>query len=240
MIEQLDTRWSVEGTTISTISGDYWTATSYGNHVAPDVVPALAAIRERLAAAGYEFVDEPVHVVRDERTTAGTEVSFRVSHRVLFRKGEGTLVVEVSGGGATLEEAVAKAEAYVRELRYNGAPVASGRGQAKTCLEIARRLYEAHGAWLHEKGLIVVRYHTRGGSGGWMGKVARRQFEIGDLQSAPAVGRYYCTLCGRPAPRHEQKCHWDSAKKIIWYTSGCCDAPVQRGKAPRGSAPGGR
>lgn len=233
MIELLDPQWQAEGLVGGMFGGADWTTVAYGNHIVPEVVPALVTLRERLTTAGYEFVAQPVHVIREERTAGGAaeaKITYQVSHWARFRQGAGVLIAEVEGSGDTLAEAVSTAQTKIGEIRYGQAPVASGRGQATTCREIARQLFAAHGAWLAPKGQVVVPYYTRGGRGGWMGKVARRRFDPADLQAPPAGGRYYCTSCGRPAPRTRQHYEWDEAARTYTYTSRCCNAPVRRGK----------
>ncbi len=225
--------WKWEHYYESRIDGCTIACTTWGNTVLPTVVPAVIELVERLQAEGYAFDGNPVHVsktVKKESSVEPGSVSYGVGHVLYFSRGDGQLLVDVRGGGTTLAEAAAAAQATVREIRYQGVPIPGGRGQLNTCREIARRLLAEHGHHLPAVGQIVVGYLTAGGRGGWIAKTAARRFTIDELRQVPETGRYYCSQCGQPAPRNRQRYAWNQQRRGYDRLSGCCGALVQRGK----------
>lgn len=76
--------------------------------------------------------------------------------------------------------------------------LSGGKGMKTRLTEAAQTMMAAHGALLDDDAWVQVPYWTRGGRGGYLTKIAVRDFKAGELRNPPPVRRRapYCRLTG--------------------------------------------
>lgn len=166
--------------------------------------PALDVLQRDLLDAGWTMRDRATHVVRytdmhDER------VSFEVGGLASYSHSEDGVVLYVSlvstkkGPQASVADAIALSGVRVAGIRWPDAHALSiGKTMRARQMEAAQYMMERYGDLLDDGAWVQVPYWTRGGRGGYITKLAVRDFKAGQLRnpSPLAVRTPYCRLSG--------------------------------------------
>ena len=158
-------------------------------------IPALAELHPKLVALGWQQINsqKPLKLSISAKTINGQAqpLEYYLAERILYqhKSHPALLAVEIlSGHFPTPEEPLQAATCQLDGI-YKVEPVAAGKGQLIRVRQEAVSLLPLAESLPLPVSRIVVSYRTRGGRGGWIGKVADRRYTPAELKAPPKPTR---------------------------------------------------